>query len=81
MLYSAYELESIHLMLASYNVNYLPAGVTVSEYAPAQVTPGGNLKPVSICICSSCYIPENIKQHFIQRRPNVFDVGPTLYKC
>ena len=24
---------------------------------------------------------QNICKPFIQRRPNVFDVGPTLYKC
>ena len=24
---------------------------------------------------------QNIRIAFIQRRPNVFDVGPTLYKC
>ena len=24
---------------------------------------------------------QNICMTFIQRRPNVFDVGPTLYKC
>ena len=24
---------------------------------------------------------QNIRITFIQRRPNVFDVGPTLYKC
>ena len=24
---------------------------------------------------------QNICKTFIQRRPNVFDVGPTLYKC
>ena len=24
---------------------------------------------------------QNICTTFIQRRPNVFDVGPTLYKC
>ena len=24
---------------------------------------------------------QNICKTFVQRRPNVFDVGPTLYKC
>ena len=24
---------------------------------------------------------QNICIQFVQRRPNVFDVGPTLYKC
>ena len=24
---------------------------------------------------------QNICKPFVQRRPNVFDVGPTLYKC
>ena len=31
-------------------------------------------------ICG-CYQTQNICLTFIQRRPNVFDVGPTLYKC
>ena len=28
-----------------------------------------------------CQQTQNIFLTFIQRRPNVFDVGPTLYKC
>ena len=45
------------------------------------------LQRVSVCAHSRPYniIPsqqtQNICIKFIQRRPNVFDVGPTLYKC
>ena len=31
--------------------------------------------------CEPCQQTQNICITFIQRRPNVFDVGPTLYKC
>ena len=31
--------------------------------------------------CSRIWKTQNIRITFIQRRPNVFDVGPTLYKC
>ena len=31
--------------------------------------------------CMTAQQTQNICLTFIQRRPNVFDVGPTLYKC
>ena len=32
-------------------------------------------------LCLTAHQTQNICITFIQRRPNVFDVGPTLYKC
>ena len=32
-------------------------------------------------LCPTAQQTQNICIPFVQRRPNVFDVGPTLYKC
>ena len=32
-------------------------------------------------LCDLSRTPQNICKTFVQRRPNVFDVGPTLNKC
>ena len=45
---------------------------------------GGKLflsHPISVDILKGTQQIQNICITFIQRRPNVFDVGPTLYKC
>ena len=41
----------------------------------------GGLKPDSFHFISLTQQKQNICITFVQRRPNVFDVGPTLYKC
>ena len=60
----------------------------MNAYRPAPATLAQHLTAIgSVSACNrrqtSCYPQQtqNICKTFVQRRPNVFDVGPTLYKC